>query len=412
MPIHEFEGQQHDFPADFTDADISKALAQMHPIQQKGMLQSLGEGIGRLGGAAHESNPLSMQSLPPNGPPSLMSELSNFGRSVVPGPGSHEAGSLLNLVHAIPFAGPSLDEIASGKAPEGAGHLMGPLGIASPTGVGGFEGARPLIKPGGTGTSIASKAGHGIARFAAGKIMPMGGQVYDLLRNLVPSESESLTKLMDEPDFHQFMQETYPGMMKPPVPNLGPRPAPDWQDNPAPVTTPPPKIEPIAAPPRVKLTEQSRTPTWQGVTEAGRASIPKLEPIPSELPSKNVVGKPDPFVGPVKPIESAESAIQPINNKSASAPTVKSVKHPPSHTDLIRQLHANAQDFELPGSAAGQKGTQQLRNAAKAVFGTDSLKELSYEQALVLNEYMLRKKQGLKTSLPQSKADLIQGLQE
>jgi hypothetical protein len=68
------------------------------------------------------------------------------------------------------------------------------------------------------------------------------------------------------------------------------------------------------------------------------------------------------------------------------------VKHSANHTDLLRQIHANARELDLPGSPPGANGHAVISKAAKDIYGVNSLSELPYEKLLELNEALLRTK--------------------
>lgn len=77
---------------------------------------------------------------------------------------------------------------------------------------------------------------------------------------------------------------------------------------------------------------------------------------------------------------------------SLVSPNAPRFKHPAEHTDLMRQIHANAQAVALPGSPAGKGGHAQLKSAAAKIYGVKSVADLTYEQLLHLNESLLKTK--------------------
>lgn len=56
--------------------------------------------------------------------------------------------------------------------------------------------------------------------------------------------------------------------------------------------------------------------------------------------------------------------------------------------EMTRMLHAQAQDMELPGSPSGKNGHPQLSQAAREVFGVNSIRELSVDQMRAMWNHM------------------------
>lgn len=172
-----------------------------------------------------------------------------------------------------------------------------------------------------------------------------------------------------------FVDAIRPGSVPPPLPPMPP---------PLPAMPPP-------------LPKNPRAPLWKAAGTTGGDVVPALERPASVAPAQPPV--PTAAIPPVSPVQSPTHL---TDVAMGSRSNVNPIKHTATHTDLIKQSHAVAQDLELPGSPAGKNGHPSLSKAAKDVYGVKSYSELSYEQALALHEYMLKHKK-----LPTGPRDLL-----
>ena len=68
--------------------------------------------------------------------------------------------------------------------------------------------------------------------------------------------------------------------------------------------------------------------------------------------------------------------------------TLKPLETPMSKMEINRAIHARVQEWDLPGSPAGQKAPGMLSKVAQSNYGTKNFWALSPDQMMEIHEYL------------------------
>ncbi len=143
---------------------------------------------------------------------------------------------------------------------------------------------------------------------------------------------------------------------------------------------------------------------------------PVVQPSPAEMAERIAASKKAEMEAATKPTTAAPPAPTAITPSPATAPVVEQSAAPGSirtaqpHLDAKRSLFATGQELELPGSPAGTRATDYIKQHAQRIYG-NSVSKLTVDQVRQMGEWLANHKglEGMPSEAPATAPAAVAG---